>query len=70
MRTKKLTNKQAQKNISKSHREYDQKNIKSITFRMSKNRDADLINYISSIENKADWFRSLVLKDMKNNGRD
>lgn len=70
MRTKKLTNKQAQKNIAKSHRKYDQKNIKSITFRMSKNRDADIINYISAIENKADWFRTLVLEDMKKNGRD
>ena len=52
----------AQKEASKK---YNRKMMMSISFRLHKESDADLIKIYESIPNKAEWFREALRKTGK-----
>lgn len=49
---------------------YAKTNTKAYTFRLMRNTDSELIDFIDSIENKTDTFRRLFTEEMKKGDRD
>lgn len=44
---------------------WQKENMVQISFRFAKKRDAAVIEKLKSVENKADYIRSLILNDIK-----
>lgn len=44
----------------KAHKKWNKEKMVSIAFRLSKERDADLIAIYQSIPNKMEWFRQAL----------
>lgn len=49
---------------------YTKKNLKAFTFKLSLKYDAELIEFIQSLENKTDTFRQLFTDYMNKSDRD
>ena len=47
--------------------EYNKKYIKTVSFKWSRSKDADLIEYVEKQPLKAEFFRRLVREEMKKN---
>ena len=48
-----------------SDTKWKKENMVAYTFRFTKKRDNDLIEWINSQENKADYIRQLIIADME-----
>ena len=46
----------------------DQKNTRKFSLKLSKNTDADIIEFLESQENMQWYLRELIRQDMKNRG--
>lgn len=47
---------------------YLKKNARSISIRLFKNTDAEVLEKLDSVENKTDYIRQLILADIKKDG--
>ena len=45
---------------------YDKTNTTQFKFKLNKNTDADIIEYLNTIENRSKWFKELVRYQIKN----
>lgn len=45
---------------------YDKTNTTQFKFKLNKNTDADIIEYLNTIENRSKWFKELVRDQIKN----
>lgn len=44
---------------------YKKKTMKQVNFMLHKENEADIIEYLATIKNKREYFRTLIRKDMK-----
>lgn len=58
------------KSKRESWKKYSKEKTKAFTFRLSRLRDAELINFISTLQQKTDTFRLLFTEYMKKCDRD
>ena len=45
---------------------YDKTNTTQFKFKLNKNTDADIIEYLNNIDNRSKWFKELVRDQIKN----
>ena len=45
-------------------KEYNQKNIIQINLKFNKNTDSDIINFLDTLENKQDFFKEIIKKEL------
>ncbi len=53
--------------LRKAITKYNKKSTVAFTFRLNKNTEADLIEYVESLDNKAGTIKRLLLDEMKKN---
>ena len=46
---------------------YNKENLKQIKFSLNKKLDADLINFIESLDNKTEFFKNCIKEYLKKN---
>ena len=44
---------------------YDKENTTQIKFKLNKKTDADIIEYLKTIENRSQWFKDIVRAEIK-----
>ena len=59
-----LTLKETSEALRRAIDKYDKKNTKQIAIKLNKNTDADIIEYLDSIENKQGLIKELIRKEM------
>lgn len=64
-----LTPKQRQKNIIASNEKWRKANTKIVNMRFNIDSDADILEKLDQVENKADYIRQLIRKDIENNSK-
>lgn len=68
-RKRTLTPKQRQKNIIASNEKWRKANTKIVNMRFNIDSDADILEKLDQVENKADYIRQLIRKDIENNSK-
>ena len=64
-RKRTLTPKQRQKNIIASNEKWRKANTKIVNMRFNIDSDADILERLDQVENKADYIRQLVRRDIE-----
>lgn len=68
MPEKKLTPRQFQKNQQAAQKRWRQQHAKNITLQFNIEADADVLEKLSKVQNKADYIRKLIRADIVENG--
>ena len=53
----------------RANRKYDKENTRQITIKLNLNTDADILDWLSRVENRQGYLKRLIREDMAKEGR-